>query len=125
MYEDNPGSMSDSRELVIHPTPAVVGTPGVAPVRSEGSVATPGKAIPERGAEGAAASTGGDLRAAYAQLVVNPDTHDVVIRVRDAATDEVLSEIPAEQVEAMARYLKDYAETLARHRASLRGDSTS
>src|SRR5207302_10087634 len=79
VYEDNPGSMSDSRELVIHPTPAVVGTPGVAPVRSGGSVATPGKAIPERGAEGAAASTGGDLRAAYAQLVVNPDTHDVVI----------------------------------------------
>jgi hypothetical protein len=121
VYEDFPELMSDSRDLQIQPTPAVVGTPGVLPVRPEGAASTHGQAKAEASAHSAAVSTAGNLRAAYAQFVVNPDTHDVVIRVRDAATNEVLSEFPSEQVQAMSKYLKEYAETLARHRAALRG----
>jgi hypothetical protein len=117
--------MSDSRDLQITPTPAVVGASGVRPVRSEGAVTTPGTARADVGAHGAAASTGGNLRAAYAQFVVNPDTNDVVIRVRDSATDEVLSEFPSEQIQAMSKYLKEYADTLARHRLALRSTSAS
>jgi uncharacterized FlaG/YvyC family protein len=112
--------MSDSRDLQIQPTPAVDGASAVQPVRSEGAVGTSGKRRPEVGEQAAAASTGGNLRAAYAQFIVNPDTHDVIIRVRDSATDQVLSEFPSPQVEAMAKYLRDYAETLTRHRAALR-----
>ena len=113
--------MSDSRDLQIQPTPAVVRTSGVLPVRPEGAASTHGQARAEASAHGAAVSTAGNLRAAYAQFVVNPDTHDVVIRVRDSATDEVLNEFPSEQVQAMSKYLKEYAEALARHRAALRG----
>ena len=65
-----------------------------------------------------AATTGGHLRAAYAQFVVDPDTRDVVVRIRDAATDEVLSELPSKEIQAMTRNLKEYAETLARRRAA-------
>lgn len=113
--------MSDTRELPIAPAPAVVGVPGVLPVRREGSVGAPKQGAAEVGPQRAAAATGGNLRAAYAQFAVNPDTHDVVIRVRDSATDEVLREYPSKEVEALASYLKQYAEMLARGRAALRG----
>jgi hypothetical protein len=117
--------VSDSRELQIQPTPVVVAVPGARPVRREGGVGTPDEARLDFGAKGAAAATGGNLRAAYAQFVVNPDTHDVVIRVRDSATNEVLREYPSEQVEALSRYLNEYAETLVRRRAALRGGLAS
>jgi len=117
--------MPDSRELQIQPTPGVVGASRVLPVRSEGAVSTPGKAPADVGAQGAAATTGGNLRAAYAQFVFNPDTHDVVLRVRDSATDEVLSEFPSAQIQAMSKSLRDYAETLARQRLALRGESAT
>jgi uncharacterized FlaG/YvyC family protein len=68
----------------------------------------------------AAAVTGGQLSAAYAQLYVNPDTHDVVIRIRDSATDEVIREYPSSEIEHMAEFLKQYADTLARRRAAAR-----
>ena len=45
----------------------------------------------------------------------------MVVRVRDSETDQVLTETPSPEVERMAKYLKDYANTLARHRAALRG----
>ena|SRR5919201_2404500 len=117
--------MSDSRELQIPPTPAVVGIAGVLPVRREGAISTPDKAKAEVGPRRAAAVTGGNLRAAYAQFAVNPDTHDVVVRVRDSATDEVLREYPSKEVEALARYLNEYAEMLVRRRAALRGSLAS
>ena len=113
--------MSDSRQLPIAPAPAVVGIPGVLRVRREGSVGAPKQGAAEVGPQRAAAATGGNLRAAYAQFAVNPDTHDVVIRVRDSATDEVLREYPSKEVEALDSYLKQYAEMLARGRAALRG----
>lgn len=63
-------------------------------------------------------STGGGLRAAYAQFVVNPDTNDVVIRIKDSATNEVLRELPSPEVEAMRAHLNTYVQKLSQHRAS-------
>ena len=113
--------MSDSRQLPIAPAPAVVGVPGVLPVPREGSVRAPQQGAADVGPQHAAVATGGNLRAAYAQFAVNPDTHDVVIRVRDSATDEVLREYPSKEVEALASYLNRYAEMLVRRRTALRG----
>ena len=117
--------MTDSRELQIQPTPGVVAASRVLPVRSDEAVGTPGKPPADAGGQDAAATTGGNLRAAYAQYLVNPDTHDAVIRVRDSATDEVLSEFPSAQIQAMSKSLRDYAETLARQRLPLRGESAT
>ena len=64
-----------------------------------------------------AAVTGGALRAAYAQFVINPDTHDVVVRIRDAKTDALINEIPAPEVEELANFLRDYTDALARRAA--------
>jgi flagellar protein FliS len=77
----------------------------------------PGQADP-------AAVTTGQLTAAYAQLVINPDTHDVVIRVRDSATDAIIREYPSREVEHMAKFLKDYVDTAARRRAAGRTEKS-
>lgn len=69
-----------------------------------------------------AAITDGTLPRAYAQLVVNPDTHDLVIRIRDADTHDVLSEYPSEAVEHMARDLLQYLNTLQRRRGAARNE---
>ena len=88
------------------------------PVRPEYRAATPADRKLDTPAEPPAATTGGTLRAAYAQFIVNPDTNDVVVRIRDASTDEVLSELPSKDVQAMTQHLKDYADALARRRAT-------
>jgi uncharacterized FlaG/YvyC family protein len=54
--------------------------------------------------------------------VVDSSTNDVIVRIRDAATDEVISELPSREVQAMTRHLREYAEALARHRAALSTD---
>ena len=69
-----------------------------------------------------AAITEGTLPHAYAQLVVNPDTHDVVIRVRDAATHEIISEYPSEAIEHMAKDLMQYLNTVQRRRGAPRNE---
>jgi hypothetical protein len=101
--------MSDRVDSAIRPVPPVTGARPVQPVRSE-SAAQPRADI--------GAITGGSLPAAYAQIVVNPETHDVVIRVRHATTDQVISEHPASEVEAMAASMRRYAATAARRRGS-------
>lgn len=111
--------MSDSGTNPIAPVAPVANTPAVQPVRDQRSMALPG----ERTSAGtdrpaAAAVTGGSLPASYAQFVVNQDTHDVVIRIRDSATDRVIEEYPSAQVEELAKYMKAYADTLARHRGA-------
>jgi len=68
------------------------------------------------------ATTGGSLRPAYAQFVVDPTTHDTVLRIRDANTDAVISESPSPEIQAMTRALKAYADTLARRQAAVRGE---
>jgi FlaG protein len=115
--------MSDSTGQ-IEPTPPVRGAEPVRPVRpAERPAGTPDQgSVPDR--HSVAATTGGNLRGAYAQYVVNPDTQDVVVRIRDAATDQVLSELPSKEVQAMTAYLKNYVETLARHKTALQGGSS-
>jgi hypothetical protein len=67
-----------------------------------------------------AAATGGSLRPAYSQFVLDPVTHDTIVRIRDANTDAVISESPSPELQAMSRALKAYSDTLARHQAALR-----
>src|SRR5438128_2674000 len=111
--------MSDSRDIQIQPTPAVGGPAPVQSVRHETPAVAQADQRPAPAQTTAAATTGGNLRAAYAQVEVNPDTHDLVIRILDATTDQVISETPSREVQAMTKYLSDYAQTLARHRAIL------
>ncbi len=103
--------MSDRADSAIGPVSPIAGSRPIQPVRAEPDPAPP------RGAD-IGAITGGSLPAAYAQFVVDPDTHDVVIRVRDATTDQVISEYPSRAVEEMAAYMRQYAAALARRRAT-------
>jgi hypothetical protein len=65
------------------------------------------------------AATAGHLRPAYAQFVVDPETHDVSLRIRDAATDEVIRQFPSAELEAMNKAMREYARALAlRHAAA-------
>ena len=113
--------MSYGRDLRIEPTPAVASTAPVQAVRPETpAVVAPMERKHAPDPHTVAATTGGLLRAAYAQYDVNPDTHDVVLRIRDATTDQVISETPSREVQAMSKYLNDYAATLSRHRAALK-----
>jgi hypothetical protein len=110
--------MSHTPASPIGPVPPVGGSqpvryvqPGTSPRRDVGQ------------SDPAAVATG-QLNAAYAQLVINPDTHDVVIRVRNSATDEIIREYPSREVEHMAKFLKDYVDTAARRRAANRADKS-
>jgi hypothetical protein len=118
--------MSYGKDLRIEPTPAVVSPAPVQAVQREGAAANPLERKPVRDPHSAAAATtGGGLRAAYAQYDVNPDTHDVVLRICDAATDQVLSETPSKEIQAIGKYLNDYAATLSRHRAALKSPTAN
>lgn len=113
--------MSDSRDLPVGPVQPIGGAAPVQPVRAEPPL--PGAAphvAPTGGPQlqHAAAVTDGNLPGAYAQFFINPDTHDVVIRVRDATTDQVINEYPSREIEAMNVYMKKYADTLARRHAA-------
>lgn len=111
--------MLDGRDQTIGPVAPVTTAPAVHPVRAEPPVQTPGtRADIGPVKRDQVASTGGGLPAAYSQFVVDEQTHDVVIRIRDAATDQVLAQYPSQEVENIAAYMKAYAETLARHRAA-------
>src|SRR5437899_785031 len=56
--------------------------------------------------------TNGQLRAAYTEFVVDPETHDVVVRIRDAATDRVLDELPSAQIQAVQKAMAEYAQKM-------------
>ena len=106
--------MSDSSISHVRP---VAGAGSVQYVRAEHA---PGYAADANQPESTpAAATGGSLRAAYAQFVVDVSTREVIVRIRDASTDEVISELPSKDVQAMTRHLREYTEALARHRAAL------
>jgi hypothetical protein len=118
--------MSYGKDLRIEPTPAVTSPAPVQPVQYEAYAAGVAERKQARDPHTAAAAvTGGGLRAAYAQYDVNPDTHDVVLRIRDATTDQVISETPSREVQAMSKYLNDYAATLSRHRAALKNPTAN
>ena len=113
--------MSYGRDLRIEPTPGVASPAPVQAGSHETPVVfAPMERKPAPDPHTVAATTGGSLRAAYAQYDVNPETHDVVLRIRDATTDQVISETPSREVQAMSKYLNDYAATLSRHRAALK-----
>ena len=109
--------MAELNELRVEPTAATSPSHPVAGVGPEQPAPTPQPA-PAKPALPPAAATSGQMRAAYAQFVIHPDTHDVIVRIRDAKTDEVLNEIPSPQVEEMSKFLRDYADTLARRRVA-------
>jgi hypothetical protein len=107
--------MSDLHTNPIEPVQPVGGVAPARPIARE---------APESGAASRrdiAAVTGGSLKSSYAQLVINPDTHDVVVRVLDSATHAVIREYPSSEVEHMAKYLKDYVDALERRRTARRG----
>jgi hypothetical protein len=118
--------MADTPELRVH---ATAPTGATEPLQTSGHAARPvlpGAAAPKaQGSQDAqaAASTGGQLREAYAQFVVDPDTHDVIVRIRDASTHRVIQEIPSAEVESLNKALRDYAEALARRRAPAQGEA--
>jgi hypothetical protein len=100
--------MSNSHYLRVGPVSPLAGARPVQPIRRDAlshSAAYPNDV---------AAATGGSLRGAYAQLVGNADNDGPVIRVRDAATHQVIHEYSSSEVEHMDQKLKDYAEMLSR-----------
>ena len=111
--------MAELNELRVEPTAATSPGQPIAGVRSEQPAPAPQPA-PEKPAGGLppAATTSGQMRAAYTQFVIHPDTHDVIVRIRDANTDEVLNEIPSPEVEEMSKFLRNYADALARRRVA-------
>ena len=114
--------MLDRQDLRIQAAPPVKGAGPVQPVQAEAPAPGRTSSHSDRASE-PAASTSGAMRAAYAQFVVDPDTHDVIVRIRDASTNEVLNEMPSRAVQEVTKYLQNYADTLARHRAALQRGS--
>jgi acyl-CoA reductase-like NAD-dependent aldehyde dehydrogenase len=111
--------MSGSQDLSITPVAAAGEATPVQPVASNRQVQPAASQAPAQPRHDvAAAATGGNLSPATAQFVINPDTHDVVIRVTDPASGQVISEYPSSQIEAMRKYMDAYARTAARQRAS-------
>ena len=108
--------MSDSQILRVEPTPPVRATPPVRPSGHEQASVQSRQAPAQHTAS--AAVTDGSLRAAYAQFIVNPDTHVTVILVRDAATGQVLRETPPPEVQQMTETLKKYAEAQQHFKAT-------
>jgi len=109
--------MSDSNDIRIEP----VAAPRVADPVQQTAHARPavshGEPKPAASDADVAASTTGNLQNAYAQYLVDPDTNDVVVRIRDASTDRILNELPSREVRAMTRHMKEYAAMLARRAA--------
>src|ERR1700675_1053181 len=99
--------MTDFQEIRGEPTQPVRATAPVRPISREQPVVAP-EHQQARHEEAKAAVTDGNLRAAYAQFVVDPDTHMTVIRVHDAKTSEVLSETPSVEIQQMNDALKHY-----------------
>lgn len=112
--------MSTADRRVDPTTPAV----GTEPVRDYGRgkayvpVSDSQSSVPAQSDDPVAATTG-QLRAAYTQYVVDPETHEVSVRIRDAASDAVIRQVPAAEVVAVNKVLREYAQMLAlRHAAA-------
>ena len=115
--------MPDRPDLRVDPTaPARAAEPvRHNDVPGHAAAGVPEPALQRRHQEDAAVATAGQLRPAYAQYVVDPATHEVSVRIRDAATDEVIDQIPSAEVAAMERSLREYADALARKHAAAEG----
>ena len=106
--------MSEIQRVAIGPVRAVGRSAPVQPVQGE-PISGGGAGLP---AAQPAAITGGSLPAAYAQLVLNADKEEAVIRVRDAATDAVIHEYSSDEVSAMSAQLRQYTPATVRRRAA-------
>jgi hypothetical protein len=60
------------------------------------------------------AETGGRLSPSYAEVVVDAERGQVMIRVRDAASNSLLQEFDASELERVSRQLRSYSAILAR-----------
>jgi hypothetical protein len=109
--------MSDIQDLRVEPVAPAAAVEPVQPARKAHAPAQPAPG-PDSKHEPAAVSTIAQLGTAYAQFLVDPDSQDVVLKIRDAATNEVLNEIPSPAVQALDKHLREYAELLARRRAA-------
>ena len=122
--------MSDRPDRRVEPTAPAHAT---APLQTQ--VGLPGQGLPRDASrepaprpphrDAPAVATDGQLRATYAEYVVDPTMHEVWLRIRDAATDEVIGQIPSAEIAALNRSLREYADTLARHRAAAQGKAAS
>jgi FlaG protein len=110
--------MSDLHIPQVTPASPIARSAPVQPVRRDRPTNEPFDSS-RPGPNTVVAATGGSLRPAYAQYVVDPTTHDTVVRIRDANTGAVISETPTPEVQAMVRAMKAYVDTVARHRAAL------
>jgi hypothetical protein len=121
-------AMSDSHDSIVEPTQPVRAAAPVRPINPELPAVpldAPIRTAPVPVHAALAAVTAGNLRAAYAEYVVNPNTHDTVIRVRDAVTGKVISETPSPEMEQMVSALKKYSNSLNLYRAAPRNGSTT
>jgi hypothetical protein len=66
------------------------------------------EAVALRQASGVAAATGGSLRPTTAQLVVDPDSQDVAIRISDTHTNQLISELAPPEVQAITSEMQRY-----------------
>lgn len=62
------------------------------------------------------AVTEGLLFNAYAEFAVDPETNRVQVKIIDPSTQQVIREIPSEEVSRVARYVREYSAALARLR---------
>lgn len=96
----------------------VMGSAGVGPVAS-GSIspATPGQGRPSPDTASVPGfndfdrmelRSGGVLLQAYAQFIVHPQTGEVRVKIIDAVTNEVIRQIPPEEVIKIAEELETY-----------------
>jgi hypothetical protein len=125
MIMQDHSAMSNSHELRIEP---VAPTSAAAPIQSahrvpevsnESKPADP--KLPVR--QDMSVVSNGHVHAAYTEFVVDPETHDVVVRIRDAATDRVLDELPSAQMQAVHKAMAEYAEKMALRRAALQASA--
>jgi uncharacterized FlaG/YvyC family protein len=117
--------MSDTRDLRIEPTAPSQPADSVQAARLERAAQDvaaqkqPAKPVDSE----PVAAVGGSMHSAYAQYVIDPDTHDIIVRIRDTATDAVLSELPSPEVQALSRHLHEYTQALARRRIVLQSSN--
>jgi hypothetical protein len=100
----------------IGPVPAVTSTAPAPRVQANAAGSEREQAIALRQASGIAASTGGSLRPAAAQLVVHPTSHELIICISDAVTHTVIAQLTSPEVEAMTGDMRRYADAAARRR---------
>jgi uncharacterized FlaG/YvyC family protein len=74
---------------------------------------------------GDAASTSGRLKPAIAQMMVDERTHLVYVRIIDPVTNELIREIPSDEVERVSDVMRDYSGAARRQIAAQQQKATA